>query len=108
MPRSPIVRGRIALVTVLYRDLLGRAPEPSGLRFYLNQLASGMWRGLAARAIAMSPEHRRWQRAHRGKAMGLRPALFAALGAEWRVLTDARPHPAGPAPLFRRTRSGPS
>ena len=99
-PPSPIVRGRVALVTVLYRDLLGRNPDPSDMRYFLKWLAAGASPGRVAGAIAMSPEHRRLQRSHHGTGIGLHSALRAALIAERRALLDPPPHPAGPAPLF--------
>ena len=47
---------RDAFVTALYRELLGRSPEPSGLRFWAARLAAGVSPMSVARAIATSTE----------------------------------------------------
>ena len=36
---SPAAHGQTALVTALYRELLGRDPEPAGLRFWTHRLS---------------------------------------------------------------------
>ncbi|HEV3344262.1 MAG TPA: DUF4214 domain-containing protein [Pirellulales bacterium] len=44
-------------VTKVYSDLLGRAPEPDGLTFWTNQLASGVPRSQIAEALTHTPEY---------------------------------------------------
>ena len=43
-------------VTVLYRVLLGRQPEPGGLAFWVGQLAGGATTAQVSAAIQTSPE----------------------------------------------------
>ena len=57
-PASGFGSGRDAFVTALYRENLGRLPEPSGLRFWSGLLARKIQPRTVAFAIWRSPEHR--------------------------------------------------
>jgi hypothetical protein len=74
-------RRRDAFVTTLYRDQLGRFPEPQGLHYWSGKLASGMRRWTVASEIGTSPEHRRLARQHVAPAITLRHAFIHALRA---------------------------
>lgn len=57
-PAGLRARGGLAFVTSLYRDTLGRAPEPAGLRAWMRRLDDGATPGSIARGIWASREHR--------------------------------------------------
>jgi Domain of unknown function (DUF4214) len=56
VPDDPVSRG--LFVTALYRDVLGRAPDSTGLSHWEDQLQAGASRQLLAQAFWQSPEHR--------------------------------------------------
>jgi len=47
-----------AFVTAIYRNVLGRAPDPSGRDYWVGRLAGGMARHELLAAFSESPEHR--------------------------------------------------
>ncbi len=46
-----------ALLTTMYRDVLGRAPDPGGLRFWLDRLENGMLTQQVGAQFYSSPEY---------------------------------------------------
>ena len=76
-------RGGVAFVTTLYADVLGRATEPAGLRFWLGRLDVGARVGNIARQIWTSREHRSLVRQHAAPKIGLATAFNDAIRA-WR------------------------
>jgi hypothetical protein len=73
--------GRDAFVTTLYRDILGRAPEALGLRFWSGVLAAGVRPSVVAVAIWDSAEHRRLLRLRLAPHFPLAAAYADALQA---------------------------
>nr|WP_303652440.1 choice-of-anchor Q domain-containing protein [Paludisphaera mucosa] len=55
-PAGRLARRRVAFVTKLYRDALGRAAEPAGLRAWLGRLDAGVTTQAVARRVWASPE----------------------------------------------------
>jgi hypothetical protein len=86
---APVVQGRVALVTVLYRRLLGRDPEPAGLRYWVKELDIGVSPWSVSQAFVASREHRAQLRQHRGTGISRAAALRAALRADRHAILDA-------------------
>ncbi len=81
--------GQIAFVTSLYRDILGRAPEFTGLDYWLERLAGGMTRAEVVREFFGSAERERLQREHKAPKIKPNAALADAIQAQ--RLADAPP-----------------
>lgn len=68
MEKSPEYRNTVVpqQITKLYRDVLGREPDPAGLRFYTNKVVRNNWSMTKVkRALQDSPEYKAKQRGHR-------------------------------------------
>ncbi len=68
MEKSPEYRNTVVpqQITELYRDVLGREPDPAGLRFYTNKVVRNNWSMTKVkRALQDSPEYKAKQRGHR-------------------------------------------
>jgi hypothetical protein len=89
---TPRVQGRVALVRVLYGELLGRNPEPRGLQYWVKQLGGGATPSQVTLAIHGSREHRGLSRAHRSTGISAAKALRAALRAERLAVRNAAQH----------------
>ena len=89
-PTDPVVLGRIAFVTSLYRDLLLRSPGPAELFSWLQQLGAGSSALHVASAINQSPEHRAVLRSHHGVGISFAVALKRAVKAEQHAIQNAR------------------
>ena len=89
-PTNPVVLGRIAFVTSLYRDLLLRSPGPAELFSWLQQLGTGSSALHVASAINQSPEHRAVLRSHHGVGISFAVALKRAVKAEQHAIQNAR------------------
>jgi hypothetical protein len=63
-PQARYERGCVAFVTSLYRDMLGRAAEPAGVRFWMRRMDAGARVNNIARQIWTSREHRSLVRHH--------------------------------------------
>jgi hypothetical protein len=63
-PKTRYERGSEAFVTSLYHDMLGRAAEPAGLRFWMGRMDAGARVNNIARQIWTSREHRSLVRHH--------------------------------------------
>ncbi|CAN0215092.1 unnamed protein product, partial [Chrysoparadoxa australica] len=48
----------VEFVTLLYQNVLGRAPDPGGLNAWLSNLSDGMTRQMVVRHFAESPENK--------------------------------------------------
>lgn len=93
--------GRIALVSTLYREILGRALDASGRNDWLAELVVGTTPARVARDIFDSPEHRSLQRRHKAPRISERSALAHALKAEKAAVRIRSVHPAGPMSRHR-------
>ena len=84
-PGGPLASGfgrdRDAFVATLYRELLGRAPEPQGLDFWSGRLAAGVRPLAVAVAIVTSAEHRELVSLNLVPRISLRRAFADALSA---------------------------
>jgi Domain of unknown function (DUF4214) len=94
---------RDAFVITLYREILNRQPEPSGLRFWSGLLAARTDPRTVAGAIWRSSEHRTLVRQHIAPSIGLRQAFSDAL-LSGRQAT--RMVPSIPTGLLARTSHG--
>lgn len=101
-PASGFGVGRDAFVSRLYRDDLGRSPEPSGLRFWSGVLASGVKPKTVALAIWRSPEHRTLVNQHMIPPITFQRSYADALLAGRMAARSHVSTPAGPL-LLRRT-----
>jgi MBG domain (YGX type)/Bacterial Ig-like domain (group 3)/Domain of unknown function (DUF4214) len=91
--------GPIALVTTLYREILNRAPEPSGQQYWLEELAIGTPSTTVALDIYNSPEHKTLEKQHTAPRISERTALADALKAEKVAVRINTPIPTGPMEL---------
>jgi hypothetical protein len=82
---SRIGRARVAVVTTLYGDILGRLPEPSGLGYWRRALAGHSTLTSVAVAIARSPEHRALLARHAAPRISLATAVSDARRAGQRA-----------------------
>lgn len=73
--------GRDAFVSTLYKDLLGRAPEPAGLFFWSKQLASKTKTSSVARSIWFSRERHILLKEHKAPTISFRHAFREASNA---------------------------
>ena len=89
-PTDPVVLGRIAFVTSLYRDLLLRSPGPADLFSWLQQLSTGRSALHVASAINRSPEHRAVLRSHHGVGISFAVALERVVKAQQHAIQNAR------------------
>ena len=89
-PTDPVVLGRIAFVTSLYRDLLLRSPGPAELFSWLQQLGAGSSALHVASAINQSPERRAVLRSHHGVGISFAVALQHAVKAQQHAIQNAR------------------
>jgi hypothetical protein len=78
-PPVSITIPRAVFVTTLYNDILGRNPEPAGLRYWVRRLAVGSSALNVARDIWTSPEHRGLLRSGVAPRSGFRLAFADAL-----------------------------
>jgi hypothetical protein len=85
-PPSGFGAGRDAFVLALYREVLGRTPEPRGLRYWSGLLFAGARPGVVAQAIWKSPEHARLLRLHVAPSFTFTRALSDALQAAARAI----------------------
>jgi FkbM family methyltransferase len=76
-----------ALISGLYRGLLGRTPEPAGLEYWTGRLLDGTSAADVLAAIVASPEYRQRQGASRDGAAVKARVLAAALPLFTRDLT---------------------
>jgi Putative Ig domain/PKD domain len=84
--------GRDAFVVTLYREDLGRLPEPSGFRFWSRTLAWGVKPPTVARAIWRSREHRTLQRLHLAPSMSFPRSFSNAMKAGSQAAYQRRFH----------------
>ena len=97
-PLSPLQRSRIAAVTSLYLDLLGRTPEASGLAYWTGWVAQGLDRPRHPCDLAVV----RAQLLREGSSppsVSFSVAYAHALAAYRSVFQKASVHPSGPAAL---------
>jgi hypothetical protein len=80
-PPASITGPRAAFVATLYNDVLGRNPEPAGLRYWVRRLAVGKPALDVARGIWTSPEHRSLVRSGVAPRIGFWHAFADALRA---------------------------
>jgi len=90
-PTNPIVLGRIAFVTSLYRDLLRTPPGPADLFSWLQQLNAGKSLMGVATAINQSPARRAILRAHHALGISFNVALQRAINARQLAIQNAQP-----------------
>jgi len=57
-PPGLLNRARTTFTSSLYHNLLGRDPEPAGLRFWIKRLSAGTPAKRVVTAVWRSPEHR--------------------------------------------------
>jgi len=88
--------GRDAFVISLYRDDLGRLPEPSGLRFWSRVLAARVKPKTVALAIWRSPEHRWVVNQHLVTPIRFRRTFVDAMLAGKKAARSHATAPAGP------------
>jgi autotransporter-associated beta strand protein len=102
-PSAPVGRDRLAFLTTLYREMLGRTPDPAGLLYWMGQLADKLKPAAASFLFWGSPEHNILKHQHRAPPIPFRKAHADALNA-WRR-ASARKYlvPAGPLALFGRS-----
>ncbi|MGE3820560.1 MAG: MBG domain-containing protein, partial [Isosphaeraceae bacterium] len=100
-PWCLLAKARTDFVTTLYRAILGRAPEPAGLAYWVRTLARGVRPQSAALSFWRSNERR--DLIHHGRApkTTFAAALSDALRAGSYHLVTTRLHPIGPCHLFR-------
>ncbi len=102
-PGNTVERGRLAFLAVLYDDILGRAPEPFGLQYWMKELGHGLKPRVVPPLFWNSTEHRILTRQHRAPQITLRKANNDALKA-WKQVTRYKPVlPRGPLELLRNT-----
>ena len=73
---------QVAFVSSLYRDILGRAPEPFGLSVWIAELNQGATRAAVAQRIYHSSEAVTYRSHHRGHTITEAKALAHALQAQ--------------------------
>lgn len=103
-PIGRLERARIAFVTTLYHELLGRDPEPQGLKYWVQRLAAGVPFVRIALAFWLSPEHRDLEREHRDTGVNLRTAFDDSVRVWRESLVKESVHPVGPRSLMRTQR----
>jgi MBG domain (YGX type) len=89
-PTDPVVLGRIAFVTSLYRDLLLTSPGPADLFSWLQQLGAGSSASHVASAINQSPARRALLRSHPRVGISFAVALQHAVNAQKQAIPNAR------------------
>ncbi len=89
-PTDPVVLGRIAFVTSLYRDLLLTSPGPAELFSWLQQLNTGRSALQVASAINQSPAHLAVLLSHHGVGISFAVALLDAEKAQQQAIKNAR------------------
>jgi hypothetical protein len=88
-PPGLLNRARTTFTSSLYHNLLGRDPEPAGLRFWIKRLSAGTPAKRVVTAVWRSPEHRSLVRMNAARRVGLRSAEAAAFRAWSQTLTGA-------------------
>ena len=78
---APSPSNRVAFVNVLYETTLGRAPEATGMAFWLQKLASGMNPAGVFRQIYFSPEALALRASHRAPLISMARIYSLALQA---------------------------
>lgn len=96
---SGLGRGRDVFVTSIFRQQLGRLPNPSGLKFWARRLAAGDGPEAVARSIHRSREHREKVRHGLIHPIGFRQSLAHALRAGRRAVRLHLPPQPGPLTL---------
>ncbi len=76
-------RGGVAFVTTMFLDVLARATEPEGLRFWIGRINVGAQAGDIAHQIWISNEHRSLVREHAAPKISLSAAYKDSIRA-WR------------------------
>ena len=92
-PGGVMRRARASLVTTLYRELLGRVPEPAGLAYWVKVLSRGVCAHRVASSIWRSPERQTLLTQGRALHIRLAVALGDALRARQHVLKIAKAIP---------------
>ena len=103
-PPGRVDRGRLAFVTSLYRDILGRAAGPEGLQYWMKELKKGLKAHFVPRLFWNSTEHHTLIRQNRAPHVTLQKASSDALKA-WTQAVRTKPSlPKGPLGLLPGTR----
>ncbi len=80
---------QVAYVTSLYVEILGRAPEPDGLNFWVKTIDQGLAEDTVALMIYDSPEAVLYRANHPGQTVTLGQAYVIALQAQLQVILSA-------------------
>jgi hypothetical protein len=100
-PINLLDRGRLAFVTSLYNDILGRVPEPVGDQYWMKELGGGLKPRIVVPLFWNSTEHRTLIHQHRAPKITLRRASNDAMKA-WTQAARSKPLlPKGPLGLLR-------